>query len=382
MLQRIIDLKEINDDSIFLWGPRQTGKSTLLKQLFPTVPYYDLLKSDVYSRYKLKPSLFRDECMMLDENAVVIVDEVQKIPALLDEVHWLMSNRGLRFILCGSSARKLKRSGANLLGGRAIRKVLHPLVSAEIPDFDLEKAINHGMLPRHYLMENPQKRLQAYIGDYLQQEIIAEALVRNLDSFTRFLEVAALSDSEMINYTKIASECGVSSKTVKEYFTILEETLVGSFVPAYTKVVKRKVQVAPKFYFFDIGIVNYLLHRNELKQGTAEFGHAFEHLIIQEIQSYLDYSESTKKLSFWHTQNNAYEVDAVIGDAEIAIEIKSSQNVTSTHLKGLKAFQEEHPSCKLFVVSMEQHPRMFNGVEVWPVRDFLKRLWNNKIVLP
>ena len=186
MLQRIIDLKEINDDSIFLWGPRQTGKSTLLKQLFPTVPYYDLLKSDVYSRYKLKPSLFRDECMMLDENAVVIVDEVQKIPALLDEVHWLMSNRGLRFILCGSSARKLKRSGANLLGGRAIRKVLHPLVSAEIPDFDLEKAINHGMLPRHYLMENPQKRLQAYIGDYLQQEIIAEALVRNLDSFTRF----------------------------------------------------------------------------------------------------------------------------------------------------------------------------------------------------
>lgn len=382
MLQRIIDLKEINDDSIFLWGPRQTGKSTLLKQLFPTVPYYDLLKSDVYSRYKLKPSLFRDECMMLDENAVVIVDEVQKIPALLDEVHWLMSNRGLRFILCGSSARKLKRSGANLLGGRAIRKVLHPLVSAEIPDFDLEKAINHGMLPRHYLMENPQKRLQAYIGDYLQQEIIAEALVRNLDSFTRFLEVAALSDSEMINYTKIASECGVSSKTVKEYFTILEETLVGSFVPAYTKVVKRKVQVAPKFYFFDIGIVNYLLHRNELKQGTAEYGHVFEHLIIQEIQSYLDYSESTKKLSFWHTQNNAYEVDAVIGDAEIAIEIKSSQNVTSTHLKGLKAFQEEHPSCKLFVVSMEQHPRMFNGVEVWPVRDFLKRLWNNKIVLP
>ena len=231
-------------------------------------------------------------------------------------------------------------------------------------------------------MENPQKRLQAYIGDYLQQEIIAEALVRNLDSFARFLEVAALSDTEMVNYTKIASDCGVSSKTVKEYFTILEETLVGTFVPAYTKVVKRKVQVSPKFYFFDIGIVNYLLHRDGLKQGTVEFGHAFEHLIIQEILSYLDYFESAKKLSFWHTQNNAYEVDAVIGDAEVAIEIKSSQNINSTHLKGLKAFQEEHPSCKLYVVSMEERPRMFNGVEVWPVLEFLKRLWDNKIILP
>ena len=186
MLNRLLSLSDIESDSLFLWGPRQTGKSTLLKQLFPNVPYYDLLKSDVYTKYKLKPSLLRDECMMLDEGSVVVIDEVQKIPALLDEVHWLMTNKDIRFILCGSSARKLRRTSANMLGGRAIRKVLHPLVSAEIPDFDLDKAINHGMLPRHYLIENPKKRLQAYIGDYLQQEIIAEALVRNLDSFTRF----------------------------------------------------------------------------------------------------------------------------------------------------------------------------------------------------
>ena len=366
---------------MFLWGPRQTGKSTLLKQLFPDAPYYDLLKSEVYALYKMKPSRLRDECMMMEEDEIVIIDEVQKIPELLDEVHWLMVNRGIHFILCGSSARKLKRSGANLLGGRAIRKTLHPLVSAEIPDFDIDKAVNVGMLPRHYLASLPAKRIQAYVGDYLQQEVIAEALVRNLDSFTRFMEVAALSDGEMVNYTKIASECGVSSKTVKEYFVILQETLLGYMLPAYTKTVKRRVQVAPKFYYFDVGITNYLLHRAPLRRGTAEYGHAFEHLIVQEVIAYMDYSESMKGLSFWHTQNNAYEVDLIVGNAEVAIEIKSSDNITTSHLKGLKAFGEEHPDCKLIVVSLEERPRMMNGVEIWPAQAFLKRLWEGKVVM-
>lgn len=380
MLTRIQKLLEIRDDSMFLWGPRQTGKSTLLKQLFPDAPYYDLLKSEIYTLYKMKPSRLRDECMMMDEGEVVIIDEVQKIPELLDEVHWLMVNRGIHFILCGSSARKLKRSGANLLGGRAIRKTLHPLVSAEIPDFDIDKAVNVGMLPRHYLASSPAKRIQAYVGDYLQQEVIAEALVRNLDSFTRFMEVAAISDGEMVNYTKIASECGVSSKTVKEYFVILQETLLGYMLPAYTKTVKRRVQVAPKFYYFDVGITNYLLHRDPLRRGTAEYGHAFEHLIVQEVMAYMDYSESMKGLSFWHTQNNVYEVDLVVGNAEVAIEIKSSDNVTTSHLKGLKAFGEEHPDCKLIVVSLEERPRMMNSVEIWPAQAFLKRLWDGKVV--
>ena len=380
MLTRIQKLLEIREDSMFLWGPRQTGKSTLLKQLFPYAPYYDLLKSEVYTLYKMKPSRLRDECMMMDEGEVVIIDEVQKIPELLDEVHWLMVNRGIHFILCGSSARKLKRSGANLLGGRAIRKTLHPLVSAEIPDFDIDKAVNVGMLPRHYLASSPAKRIQAYVGDYLQQEVIAEALVRNLDSFTRFMEVAAISDGEMVNYTKIASECGVSSKTVKEYFVILQETLLGNMLPAYTKTVKRRVQVAPKFYYFDVGITNYLLHRAPLRRGTAEYGHAFEHLIVQEVMAYMDYSESMKGLSFWHTQNNVYEVDLVVGNAEVAIEIKSSDNVTTSHLKGLKAFGEEHPDCKLIVVSLEERPRMMNSVEIWPAQAFLKRLWDGKVV--
>lgn len=382
MLDRILSLQDIQEDSLFLWGPRQTGKSTLLQSLFPDAPYYDLLKSDVFTKYKLKPSLLRDECMMMDEGEIVIIDEVQKIPALLDEVHWLIVNKGLHFILCGSSARKLKRVGANLLGGRALRKVLHPLVSAEIPDFDVDKAVCNGLLPRHYLTERPEKRLQAYIGDYLQQEIISEALVRNLDSFTRFLEVAALSDSEMVNYTKIASECGVSSKTIKEYFAILEETLVGFYLPAYTKVIKRRVQVSPKFYFFDVGVVNFLLHRSDLRRGTVEYGHAFEHLIMQELKAWVDYTGTRKELSFWHTQNNAYEVDAVLGDAEVAIEIKSSQQVNSSHLKGLKAFKEEHPDCRLIVVSLDDKPRMLNDVEIWPAKKFLEKLWSGKIIVP
>lgn len=379
MLQRYIRLEEIAEDSLFLWGPRQTGKSTLLKELFPQAPYYDLLKSEVFNRYSLRPERLREECMMFEEGQIVIIDEVQKIPKLLDEVQWLIVNRGIHFILCGSSARKLKRAGANLLGGRALRKVMCPLVSQEIPDFDLDKAVNYGMLPRHYLTANPVKRLQAYVGDYLQQEIIAEALVRNLDSFTRFMEVAAISDGEMVNFTKVASECGVSSKTVKEYFSIIQETLVGFFVPAYTKTVKRRIQVSPKFYYFDIGVVNSILHRAPLNRGTAEYGHAFEHLIIQELAAYLDYSESAHRLSFWHTLNNAYEVDAVIGDAVAAIEIKSSENITSSHLKGLKAFSEEHSGCKLMVVSLEERPRMMNGVEIWPAKEFLSRLWAHKL---
>ena len=206
MLDRLLKLQEIEDDSLFLWGSRQTGKSTLLKALFPQARLYDLLKTDVRMSFQLRPALLREECELLDEGELVIIDEVQKVPALLDEVHWLMENRGLRFILSGSSARKLRRSGANLLGGRALRFTLFPFVSAEIPDFDLQRALNNGMLPRHYLVADPSKRIQAYIGDYLQQEIVEEAIVRQLDAFTRFLQVAAMSNTEIVNYTNIAQD--------------------------------------------------------------------------------------------------------------------------------------------------------------------------------
>lgn len=386
MLERILKLKEIENDSLFLWGSRQTGKSTLLRALFPKARLYDLLKTDVRMAFQLRPALLREECEMLSEGELVIIDEVQKVPALLDEVHWLIENRGLRFILSGSSARKLRRSGANLLGGRALRCTLFPLVSAEIPDFNVERALNNGMLPRHYLVEDPSKRIQAYIGDYLQQEIVEEAIVRQLDAFTRFLQVAALSNTEIVNYTNIAQDCAVSAKTVKEYFSILEETMLGFYLPAYTRIVKRRLTLSPKFYYFDVAIPNHLLHRVPLKQGTDIYGHALEHLVIQELRAFLSYTYGEEKaMNYWRTLDGKYEVDALISDrttneVRIAIEVKSSDNVSSSDTKGLKAFGEEHPDAKLILLSMEERPRMINGIEVWPVVEFLQRLWDGKMI--
>ncbi|GAB1473667.1 ATP-binding protein [Bacteroidota bacterium] len=378
MISRKINLQASENESIFLWGARQTGKSTVLRVLYPDSRYIDLLKSDEFERYNRRPSLLREELSLLPENELIIIDEIQKIPALLDEVHWLMSNKNLRFILSGSSARKLRRSGANLLGGRAIRKHLYPFVSSEIQEFDLIKACNNGMLPRHYLVNDANKRLHAYVGDYLQQEIKAEALTRNLNTFSRFLEVAALSNGEVINYNNIASECGVSAPTVKEYFSILEETLIGYTIPAFTRNIKRRVIQSPKFYYFDVGIANFLLKRKSLLQGSPEFGHAFEHLVIQEIIAYIGYSDSHHSLSYWRT-TSGYEVDAVIGEAFAAIEIKSTDEVHSHHTKGLKAFSEEFPESRLIIVSMDRYPRQINGIEVLPAHHFLKMLWSGEV---
>ena len=378
MLSRKINFQDTENESVFLWGARQTGKSTLLKMLFPDVRYIDLLKSDEFARYNRRPALLREELSLLPENELVIIDEIQKIPALLDEVHWLISNHHLRFILSGSSARKLRRSGVNLLGGRAIRKQLYPFVSAEIPEFDLIKACNNGMLPPHYLVENATNRLHAYVGDYLQQEIKAEALTRNLNTFTRFMEVAALSNGEILNYNNIASECGISAPTVKEYFSILEETLIGYVIPAFTRNVKRRVIQSPKFYYFDVGVANFLLKRTNLIPGSPEFGHAFEHFILQEIIAYIGYFRPLQNLSYWRT-SSGYEVDAIIGNAEVAIEIKSSDEVQSHHTKGLKAFSEEFPDCRLIVVSLDKYPRRMNNIEVYPALEFLKMLWYSDI---
>lgn len=379
MVNRIIDI-DCLEDSIFLFGPRQAGKSTLLSERFPNAKLYDLLERSTYERLQRNPALFEQELAMVEDGSLVIVDEIPLLPILLDQIHRLIVKRNLRFILCGSSARKLKRQGVNTLGGRALPIFLYPFVSSELPDFDLLKAINQGMLPRHYLTDSPTawKRLQAYISIYLKEEIRAEALVRNLQGFNRFMEVAALTDGEMVNYTNIANDCGIDTKTVKEYFTILQDTLIGYIIPAYTKVVKRKIRQAPKFYYFDVAIVNYLLGRKNLQPGSADFGHAFEHLLMQEIIAYLGYNGKQECLSYWHTYND-YEVDAVLGEGEVAIEFKSCKEVQTRHLTGLKAFKEEHPQARLIIVSLDQVPRVLNGVEVLPATDFLQKLWKKEI---
>lgn len=379
MYLRRLSLDDENNDSVFLWGARQTGKTTLLGQLYPYAKYYDLLLAHEFERLLRDPSLLSQELAYLKEGDMVIIDEVQKVPHLLDEVHSLIHHKNLRFILSGSSSRKLKRSGANLLGGRALKKILFPLVSAEIPDFDLIKAVNNGMIPRHYMVKNPWERFRAYIGVYLNEEIREEALSRNLRIFSRFLEVAAISNGEMIVYKNIAQDCGIDYRTVKDYFEILVDTLTGYFIQGFTSTVKRRAIQAPKFYFFDVGIVNYLLNKKNLLPGSESFGRSFEHFIIQELIAYLGYTQSSEVLTYWRT-SSGYEVDAIIGEGRIAIEIKSTDEVRSRHLKGLKAFLEDFPQAKAIVVSLDKYPRILNGVEIIPAVQFLELLWKDKII--
>lgn len=378
MYKRIFDIENQLDEGMFLFGARQVGKSTLLQERFPDAIYYDLLIDTVRKAFKRNPDSFRQALIDKPAGTLVIVDEIQKVPELLDGVHWLMVNRGLHFILSGSSARKLKRSGANTLGGRAIPRTLFPLVWKEVTDFQIDKAVQNGMIPRHYLVDDAMDRLEGYVEVYLREEIRDEAAVQDVEAFEPFMEAAAISDGEMINYSNIASDCGVAAKTVKAYYQILKDTLMGYEIPAYTKVVKRKVVQAPKFYYFDVGLANYLMGRHHLRRGSDDYGHAFEHLVMQEIIAYRGYNRRREKISYWHTYNDQ-EVDAIIGDAKVAIDIKSSEEVKTRHKNGLKAFKEEHPDCRLILISLDPITRPSGDIELIYVLDFLKMLWSGEI---
>ena len=378
MYKRLFDIEKQLDEAMFLFGARQVGKSTLLQERFEDAVYYDLLLPNIRKSFKRNPELFKEVLSSKPAGTLVIVDEIQKVPELLDLVHWLMVNKGLRFILSGSSARKLKKSGANTLGGRAQPRTLFPLVWPEVSDFQIDKAVQNGMIPRHYLTDDATNRLEAYVDVYIKEEILDEASVQDIDAFERFMEVAAISDGEMLNYSNIATDCGVSAKTVKSYYQILYDTMLGYEIPAYRKVIKRQIVQAPKFYYFDVGLSNYLMGRHNLKRGSDDYGHAFEHFVMQEIIAYKGYCRRKNELSYWHTYNGK-EVDAVIGDAEVAIEIKSCEQVKTKHKAGLKAFKEEHPECRLILVSLDPITRVSDDKELIYVTDFLRMLWNGEI---
>ncbi|MBI4366659.1 MAG: DUF4143 domain-containing protein, partial [Deltaproteobacteria bacterium] len=309
----------------------------------------------------------------------IIIDEVQKLPALLDEIQWLMVNHRAQFILCGSSARKLKRGGSNLLGGRALRYELFPLVSTEIPNFDLHRALNHGLIPRHYVADNVSRRLQAYVGDYLKEEIAAEALTRNLPAFSRFLEAAAFSNGEIVNLANIAQECGISPPTVKAYFDILTDTLIGRWLPSYHKRPKRRVIQLPKFFFFDVGLVNFLLRRGTIVPRSEIFGRAFEHFIYQELIAHSHYSAIEYPLAHWRTASQL-EIDFILGEHEVIIEVKGTEQVHGQHLKGITAFCEEYSVKQAIVVSLDPRPRRVGAIQIFPWQAFLQRLWEGKII--
>lgn len=367
-------------ESVFFWGARQTGKSTLLKALFPDSLWFDLLLSEEYERLISNPTIFREIILADKSRQPVVVDEIQRIPSLLNEVHWLIANHNIRFILSGSSPRKILRSGVNLLGGRALRYELYPLVSAEIPDFDLMRALNNGLLPRHYDAQNPKRMLSAYVGSYLRDEISAEARIRKIGAFSRFLEVSALTNGEMVNYSNIGADCGISVPTVKEYFQILEETLIGRFLPSFQKKPKRRVILAPKFYLFDVGIANYLLNRGTIKFGSELFGKAFEHFIYQEIYAHSRYSDLQYPIYYWRTASQL-EIDFVLGDHEVAIEVKSTTSANNRHWKGLKEFAKEYSVKKLILISNDPQPRLVeNNILILPWKLFLERLWAGEII--
>ncbi len=384
MFKRSLELPQPGAETFFLWGPRQTGKTTLLRASYPDGHWIDLLKAEEFRRYVSRPELLRQEVAVegFDKSRQIVIDEVQKVPALLDEVHWLIENRGLKFALCGSSARKVKRGAANLLGGRAFRYQLHGLTATELGDaFDLDRMLNNGYLPRVYAASRPERMLDAYVADYLREEIAAEGLVRNLPVFSDFLDIASLCDGEIVNFSSIARDCGVSSPTTKNHFGILEDTLLARWLPAYRKRPKRRVIGAPKFYFVDVGVVNKLARRGAVTPGSELYGKAFENWVFHELTAYLGYREIDLPLSYWRLASGI-EVDFVIGDMELAIEAKSSSRITTDHLKGLRALAEDHtPVSGRIVVCREPRPRRTeDGIDVVPAAEFVQRLWDGKLI--
>lgn len=381
MLRRSLHLPDPPSGSFFLWGPRQVGKSSLLAKTYPEANRIDLLLTEEYLRYLQAPGLLRDELRGAPPGTLTVIDEIQKVPALLDEVHWLIERQQLVFALCGSSARKVRRGHANLLGGRALRYELHGLVSDEIgQELDLVRYANHGTLPRHYLAERPGRMLRAYVDDYLKEEIAAEALVRNLPAFAEFLRAAAIGDTELVNYSNIARECGRSANSVKEYYQILVDTLLGQFLPAWTRRPKRRVIQAPKFYFSDVGVVNHLARRGSLQPGGELFGKALENLLHHELCAWREYREKDLELSFWRLASGI-EVDFLLGEADIGIEVKSTRRASDADLAGLKALREDQPQVsRLILACLEPKPRQTrDGIDILPVRQFLEDLWAGKI---
>ena len=378
MIERKIKLPVSGKETFFLWGPRQTGKSTLLHSIYPEAIWIDLLKAEEFRRYLSHPEWLRREITIEGKRPFVVIDEVQKLPELLDEVHWLHENRHVQFALCGSSARKVKRGDADLLGGRALRYEMFGLVSAELqPDFDLCRLLNHGYLPRIYLSTQPNRLLNAYVANYLREEIAAEGLVRRLPVFSNFLNLAALSDCATVNFSTIARDCGVSSQTIKEYFQILEDTLLARWLPSFRKRPKRRVAASPKFYFEDVGVVNFLAKRGIIQPGSELFGKAFENWCFHELNAYNMYHEKFADFYYWHLAGGT-EVDFIVNDMMIAIEAKAAQKISAKHLKGLRSLKEDHPEIlRRVIVCRENKPRTTaDGIEVIPAEIFAQKLWD------
>lgn len=386
--KRYFDLQLFEGHSHFLWGARKTGKSTFLKGHFPGSYYIDLLSYDQFQSFDKDPTALRDAIRALPQdkrNLPIIIDEVQKVPALLDEIHWIIENmKPVQFILCGSSVKKLKQTGANLLGGRAIRNHFLPLCYPELGRLDWPKIINRGLLPSHYESALAKELLSSYIHDYILPEVHVEANLRSTQGFHRFLEALIFSQGELLNYNNISRDCGVDAKTVRAYFEILVDMYLGYFVYPYRSAQKREsVKEAPKFYLMDVGLSSFLKRYDFQTFQGSEAGRAFEHYVFLELKAYHVYKRLRDDIQFWRTRNGSHEVDFILKRGQVAIECKISQIPEKADFKGLLAFFDEGPS-QLHMVCHSSLKRSvdYGGkkITVWPIQDFLEALWAGEIV--
>jgi uncharacterized protein len=380
MYKRTLDLRELSGKkSVFLFGPRSTGKTTLLRSQFDNESIINLLRSSTFLSLSENPSRLRERVDEIRRKSrTIIIDEIQKLPELLDEVHDLIETSDLHFILTGSSARKLKRSGVNLLAGRAWQANLYPLTSTEIPDFNIEKYLLYGGLPQVYSSDYPEEELDAYVDTYLKEEIKQEALVQNFIHFSRFINVAALVNTEQLNYANVSRDTGVPVTSVRSYFEILSDTFIGFLLEPWRGSMKRKAIATVKYYFFDVGVANFLKGIHVLSRNSAEFGTAFENFVAMELRSYISYRRIKKKLTYWRTRAG-YEVDFLIG-TKMAIEVKSTEKVTDKHLKGIRALAEEGIIEHLYMVSFDEINRQTeDGIRLLHWRTFLVELWMDKL---
>lgn len=392
MFKRSLNLREpLKDLSLILFGPRQTGKSTLIQTQFPNAQVISLLDPEVFRDLNKSPNLLIQ--MVNDQirqsSNPIIIDEIQKIPELLDVVHTLIEkNKKTRFVLSGSSARKLKKQGQNLLGGRAYPVSLHPITSHEYfslktdSDLNLQRMLEIGGLPNILLSQNPQRLLKAYIGIYLQEEIKAEGFARNLGDFSKFLEVAALTNGEQLDYAGIGRDVQLSPRTVASYYSVLQDTLIGHILETFRETKTRKAVTTPKFYYFDVGVCNHLIGREKLSPGTPEFGKALEHFIFTEIISYRDYNDVPFEIYYWRSTTQL-EVDFIIklkSKKLIGIEVKGTSRVDSHDLKGLRGFEDDFKLDQKIVICNEKSPRIIDDeYQILPYTEFCKRLWAGKI---
>ena len=381
-IKRLVNLDiDHLDRSIFIFGPRQTGKSAFLRHQGPRDAYQvNLLDTKVRREFEARPWLLRERLKVLvPVPSLVVIDEIQLVPELLNEVHLLIEESGITFILTGSSARKLRHAGVNLLGGRADELYFHPLSAMEIglEQFDLDRACKFGLLPPAYFSKTPQRFLKAYGSQYLEQEIRLEGLVRSLPAFSRFLETAALRSGSQLNLESIAQDSGVARSTVAEYLRILYDTFIAVEIEPWGKSSKRKPVKTSKMYFFDFGVARYMAGLPAVEPKTKDYGEALEHLVLHELKTWLDFHLDDRQITFWRTITGI-EVDFVI-DSSTGIEVKAKQHISDQDLKGLRALSEEGVT-KLYLISLESESRTHQGIEILTFKDFVVKLWKGQVL--